>query len=93
MINYQKNIAESGLSIYHVIDTAAPYLYIPMEDLEDILTDALIGLSLKGYALRTRSKVVKSEICKHLATLFQHLLEKHNRGFRDRILMYIRKRV
>lgn len=66
MINYQKNIAESGLSIYHVIDTADPYLYIPMEDLEDILTDALIGLSLKGYALRTRSKVVKSEICKAL---------------------------
>lgn len=66
MINYRKNIAESGLSIYHLIDPTDPYLYIPMEALEDILADALIGLSLEGYALRTRSKVVKSEICKAL---------------------------
>lgn len=66
MINYPKNIEESGLSIYHAIDPADAYLYIPMEDLEDILTDALIGLSLDGYALRTRSKVVKSKICKAL---------------------------
>ena len=66
MINYPKNIEESGLSIYHAIDPTDPYLYIPMEDLEDILMNALIGLSLEGYALRTRSKVVKSEICKAL---------------------------
>lgn len=66
MINYRKSIAESGLSIYHLIDPTDPYLYIPMEALEDILADALIGLSLEGYALRTRSKVVKSEICKAL---------------------------
>lgn len=37
MINYPKNIAKSRLSIYHVIDPTDPYLYIPMEDLEDIL--------------------------------------------------------
>lgn len=66
MTNYPQNIAESGLSIYHAIAPTDPYLYIPMEDLEDILADALIGLSLKGYALRTRSKVVKTEICKAL---------------------------
>lgn len=65
-MNYPKNIAESGLSIYHAIDPADSWLYIPMEALEEILTDALRGLSLEGYALRTRSKVVKSEICKAL---------------------------
>ncbi len=66
MINYPRNIAESGLNIYHVIDQTNPYLYIPMEALEDILADSLIGLSLEGYALRTRSKIVKSEICRAL---------------------------
>lgn len=66
MINYPMNIAESGFNIYDAIDPTDRSLYIPMEDLEDILADALIGLSLNGYALRTRSKVVKSEICKAL---------------------------
>ena len=66
MINYPKNIAESGLSIYRAIDPTDYYLYIPTENLEAILSAALIGLSLEGYPLRTRSKVVKSEICRAL---------------------------
>lgn len=66
MTNYPRNIALSGLSIYDAINPTDPYLYIPLEDLEAILSDALIGLSLKGYALKPRSKFVKSEICKIL---------------------------
>lgn len=66
MIHYSKNIAESGLNIYHIIDSTNQDLYIPTEALKNILANALIGLSLQGYALRTRSKIVKSEICKAL---------------------------
>lgn len=66
MTNYTRNIAESRLSIYHTIDPNNTSLYIPMEALEEILTNALVGISLDGYALRTRSKVVKSEICRAL---------------------------
>ena len=66
MTNYPRNIAQSGLSIYNAIDPTDLYLFIPMEELEKILSDALIGFSLEGYALRTRSKVVKSEICRAL---------------------------
>lgn len=37
-----------------------------MEELQEILSQALIGYSLNGLPLRTRSKVVKEEICKAL---------------------------
>ncbi len=66
MKNYPQIIANSCLSIYDYINPADPDLYIPTECLQIILEDAMIGLSLDGYALRTRSKVVKSEICKAL---------------------------
>ena len=66
MINYPENIFRSGLSIYAPINPEDPYLYIPTEDLETILSKTLIGLSLAGLPLRTRSKVVKTEICKAL---------------------------
>ena len=66
MINYPENICRSGLSIYAPINPEDPYLYIPTEDLETILSKTLIGLSLAGLPLRTRSKVVKAEICKAL---------------------------
>lgn len=41
-------------------------LYIPTGVLESILFTALIGVSLSGLPLRTRSKVVKEKICKTL---------------------------
>lgn len=66
MINYPKNISISGLSIYDTIAPSDCYLYIPTPDLQQILSDSLIGLSLNGLPLRTRSKVVKEEICKAL---------------------------
>ena len=66
MTNYPNNIARSGLTIYDYVNPGNPYLFIPTEDLEMLLEDALIGLSLNGYALRTRSKVVKSAICEAL---------------------------
>lgn len=66
MIDYYQNIANSGLSIYDPIDANNRELFIPLFDLEKILSDKLIGISLSGLPLRTRSKVVKSKICEAL---------------------------
>lgn len=65
-IDYAANIARSGLSIYDPVRVGDPNLWIPSTDLERILTAALNGVSLHGLPLRTRSKVVKSLICKAL---------------------------
>lgn len=56
-------ISDSGLSIYNTLDDR-PDLFLTIEELEQILTANLVGLSLAGYPLRTRSKVFKSAVCK-----------------------------
>ena len=66
MIDYQKNITESGLTIYEIIDPSNEMLYIPTEYLQTIIKEAMVGLSLQGLPLRTRSKVVKQRICECL---------------------------
>ena len=65
MVYPDKNaIRRSGLTIYDRIPTERPDLYIASKKLEEILKESLIGISLSGLALRTRSKVVKTEVCK-----------------------------
>ena len=66
MINYPLNIRQSGLTIYDYIDPRNYNLYIPTEELESILSDGLIGLSLEGLPIRSRSKFVKEHICEVL---------------------------
>ena len=66
MIDYPYFIRQSGLTIYDDIDPRDDRLYIPTYALEVILSDSLVGLSLSGLALRTRSKVVKRAICEAL---------------------------
>lgn len=66
MINYIKNIQDSGMSIYDPITPENRDLFIPTHLLERILSDSLIGISLDGLPLRTRSKVVKAKICEAL---------------------------
>ncbi len=66
MKDYCANISTSGLTIYDHVDPANPDLYIPIDDLQQILSDQMVGLSLSGYALRTRSKIVKTAICSAL---------------------------
>lgn len=66
MINYQENIYRSGLSIFDPIDPGDPDLYIPTETLEALLSEALSGLSLAGFPIKTRSRIVKEEICNAL---------------------------
>ncbi len=60
---YQRNISESRLSIYDRIEIGDPDLWIPTPELEKLLDEGLKGLSLQGLPLRTRSKVVKQEVC------------------------------
>lgn len=65
MVYPDKNaIRRSGLTIYDRIPAERPDLYIASKKLEKILKESLIGISLSGLALRTRSKVVKTDVCK-----------------------------
>lgn len=65
-MSYVRNIRKSGLTIYDFISKEDRNLYIPIDELEKILDDGMRGFSVGGLALRTRSKVVRSEICKVL---------------------------
>ena len=65
-MSYVENIRKSGLTIYDFISKEDRNLYIPIDELEKILDDGMRGFYVGGLALRTRSKVVKSEICKVL---------------------------
>jgi len=59
-------IRRSGLSIYDPLVPESEDLWIPTNRLELILDQALRGLSLRGLALRTRSKAVKEHVCRAL---------------------------
>ena len=64
--NYKEKIRQSGFDIYKLIDIGDPIYWIPSKNLQELLNGALVGLSLAGLALRTRSKVVKSAVCEAL---------------------------
>lgn len=66
MIDYAQNILNSNLSIYDQIDPTNNSLFVPIYALEKLLSKYLIGYSLNGLPLRTRSKEVKTLICKAL---------------------------
>lgn len=61
---YKNAIRRSGLTIYDRIPAERPDLYIASKKLEEILKESLVGISLSGLALRTRSKFVKTDVCK-----------------------------
>jgi hypothetical protein len=63
---YRRHISESRLSIYDRIEIDDSDLWIPTSELENLLDKGLKGLSLQGLPLRTRSKVVKEEVCRVL---------------------------
>lgn len=64
--DYSTAIAASGLTIYDPIEVGDPDLWVPTPELEAILDSRLRGLSLAGLPLRTRSKVVKENVCRAL---------------------------
>ena len=66
MINYVQNIRDSHMSIYDHIPSERTDLFVPIDSLEKILSDYLVGYSLQGLPLRTRSKIVKAKICEAL---------------------------
>lgn len=63
---YVEAIKNSGLSIYDSIEIGDPKLWIPTPELEFLLNSQMVGISLAGLPLRTRSKVVKEHLCKAL---------------------------
>ena len=64
--HYTREIARSGLSIYDPIEIGDPLFWIPAPELQELLNRGLQGISLAGLPLRTRSKVVKTAVCKAL---------------------------
>lgn len=64
-VHYVEAIRASGLSIFDLLPKESP-LYIPTKELERLLDDGLRRFSTAGMPLRTRSKVVKSEVCRVL---------------------------
>ena len=54
------------MSIYDAIVVGDLDLWVPTRELEEILDGGLVGISLAGLALRTRSKVVKENVCRAL---------------------------
>lgn len=65
-LNKVHNIFKSDLSIYDKIEVGDNDLWLISQELEAILDDKLKGFNLQGLPLRTRSKVVKTEVCKAL---------------------------
>ncbi|MBN9118203.1 MAG: restriction endonuclease [Planctomycetes bacterium] len=59
-------ISQIGLSIYSTIQIGDPKLWIPAPELQILLNDGLKGVSLAGLPLRTRSKIIKENVCKAL---------------------------
>ena len=73
---YIQAISNSGLTIYDAIEVGDPNLWIPSEELENILNASLHGISLDGLPLRTRSKVVKQKVCESLGYPVPDTFEK-----------------
>jgi hypothetical protein len=63
---FVRAIAASGLTIYDPIEIGDPNLWIPTPELQALLDNGLRGVSLAGLPLRTRSKVVKTHVCRAL---------------------------
>lgn len=59
-------IAKSKRTIYDPITIGDAELWIPAPELQALLDSGLRSVSLKGLPLRTRSKVVKGEVCRAL---------------------------
>lgn len=66
-MNYVERIKSSGKTIYDKITPEEMIReYIPKKELEKLLDEGLRGLDLSKYPIRTRSKIVKTEICQVL---------------------------
>jgi len=86
---YVAKIVRKGVSIYDSVD---PDLWIPTPELEALLNDKLIGMSLRGLPIRTRSKVVKQAICRALGYPVPGSFKKTRPRFPEQLFdVYIQK--
>ena len=61
---FVEQIRSSGLSyLDNIPDEVLDHLYLPIDELDQLLNDALIGTALKNMPLRTRSKFLNEKIC------------------------------
>ena len=60
-----RDIAASGATIYDALTPGSAQWFTTLE-LEELLRHALVGVSLSGLPLRTRSKVIKTKVCEAL---------------------------
>lgn len=89
---FVKAISESGLSIYDLIEIGEPDLWIPTPVLEALLDRGLKGMSVYGFPIRTRSKVVKQAVCRVLGYPAPKLFKKTRPRFPgQRFDTYIQK--
>lgn len=63
---FVRAIQRSGLSIYDPIEVGHPELWIPSPELQALLDHGFRGFSVLNLPLRTRSKVIKQNICRVL---------------------------
>lgn len=70
------NVSSSDLTIYDAVPIGDKNYWIPSSELEELLNYHLVGLDLKGLPLRTRSKIVKEEVCKALGYTPPKLFKK-----------------
>jgi len=61
-----KNITDASLTIYDLIAVGDNKLWLTSPELTSLLSHALIGKSLHGMPIRTRSKVAKTWVCEAL---------------------------
>ncbi|MCQ8186439.1 hypothetical protein [Parvularcula maris] len=86
------NIQRSNLTIYDEIPVGDPDLWIPTGDLEQLLSDSLIGASLAGLPIRTRSKVAKSWVAEAMGYSAPPSFQKTQPRFPGQLLdTYVQK--
>jgi hypothetical protein len=61
-----KALSASEMTIYDPITIGDPEFWIPAPELEVLLNDGMVGVSLAGLKLRTRLKVIKAHVCRCL---------------------------
>lgn len=81
-----KNIHVSGMTIYDKIEIDDIKYWMPTEELQFLLNKGLVGLSLAGLPLRTRSKVVKEAVCNALGYAVPKSFKKTQPRFPGQLL-------
>jgi hypothetical protein len=89
---YMQAITASGHDIYAPIEVGHSDYWIPEKSMEALLNNALAGISLAGLPLRTRSKVVKIEVCRALGyPVPQSFKKTQPRFFGQQLDTYVQK--